>query len=36
MSKYDDYELVKFSSVRLPYKYDALEPYTIINIIWGI
>ena len=27
MSKYDDYELVKFSSVRLPYKYNALEPF---------
>ena len=27
MSKYDDYELIHFSSVRLPYRYDALEPY---------
>jgi len=27
MSKYDDYELIHFTSVRLPYKYDALEPY---------
>ena len=27
MSKYDDYELIHFSSVRLPYKYSALEPY---------
>lgn len=27
MNKYDDYELIKFSSVRLPYSYDALEPY---------
>jgi superoxide dismutase, Fe-Mn family len=27
MSKYDDYELIHFTSVRLPYKYNALEPY---------
>lgn len=27
MSKYDDYELIHFDTVRLPYKYNALEPY---------
>ena len=27
MNKYDDYDLIHFSPVRLPYKYNALEPY---------
>ena len=27
MNNYDDYELIHFTSVKLPYAYDALEPY---------
>tara|TARA_R110000824_G_scaffold206477_11_gene391590 strand:- start:584 stop:1249 length:666 start_codon:yes stop_codon:yes gene_type:complete len=27
MNDYSDYDIIHFSSVRLPYKYDALEPY---------